>query len=144
MFGEIVHLVGPATGGSVGAYALVGKGAVFAGAARAPITTVVMLFELTGESTIILPMMLAIVLATGMSYLVSHDIVSTRNLLWRGIDLEEPADAALARTPLSSVMGPVPTPTASATPWGETAVLFAASGELIARGRCVGALPVGC
>ena len=39
-------------------------GAVFAGAARAPITGVIILFELTGEYSIILPLMLAIVLAT--------------------------------------------------------------------------------
>ena len=71
VFGDVVHAVAPAAGGSVGAYALVGMGAVFAGAARAPITAVVILFELTGEYTIILPLMLAIVLATGISHLVS-------------------------------------------------------------------------
>ena len=65
VFGDVVHAVLPGTGGSLGAYALVGMGAVFAGAARAPITAVVILFELTGEYTIILPLMLAIVLATG-------------------------------------------------------------------------------
>ena len=70
-FGEIVHSVAPVSGGSVGAYALIGMGAVFGGAARAPITAVVILFELTGEYTIILPLMLAIVLATGVSHLVS-------------------------------------------------------------------------
>ena len=64
-FGDVVHAVAPATAGSLGAYALVGMGAVFAGAARAPITAVVILFELTGEYSIILPLMLAIVLATG-------------------------------------------------------------------------------
>ena len=40
-------------------------GAVFAGASRAPITAVVIMFELTGEYSIILPLMTAIVLATG-------------------------------------------------------------------------------
>ena len=80
--------------GSPGAYALVGMGALFAGAARAPITAVVILFELTGEYTIILPLMLAIVLATGISHLVSHDTVYTRKLLRRGIDLDEPATRA--------------------------------------------------
>ena len=44
-------------------------GAVFAGAARAPITAVIIMFELTGEYTIILPLMAAIVLATGISHL---------------------------------------------------------------------------
>lgn len=54
------HLL-PGTADAVGAYALVDMGAVFAGAARAPITAVVILFELTGEYSIILPLMLGIV-----------------------------------------------------------------------------------
>ena len=89
----------PGSGGSLGAYALVGMGAVFAGAARAPITAVVILFELTGEYSIILPLMLAIVLATGVSHSISHDTVYTRKLLRRGIDIDEPADASLRRRP---------------------------------------------
>ncbi len=89
-FGAVAQYVAPGTVGSPGAYALVGMGALFAGAARAPITAVVILFELTGEYTIILPLMLAIVLATGVSHLASHDTVYTRKLLRRGIDLEEP------------------------------------------------------
>jgi CIC family chloride channel protein len=62
-------------------------GAVFAGAARAPITAVVILFELTGEYGIILPLMAAIVLATGVSHALSADTVYTRKLLRRGVDL---------------------------------------------------------
>ncbi|MGH8862681.1 MAG: chloride channel protein [Jatrophihabitantaceae bacterium] len=108
VFGDVVHTVLPSTGGSLGAYALVGMGAVFAGAARAPITAVVILFELTGEYTIILPLMLAIVLATGISNLVSHDTVYTRKLLRRDIDIDEPADATLRRHPVSEVMSEPP------------------------------------
>jgi CIC family chloride channel protein len=107
-FGNVVHAVAPGMGGSVGAYALVGMGAVFAGAARAPITAVVIMFELTGEYTIILPLMLAIVLAAGISHLVSSDTVYTRKLLRRGIDIDEPADSALRRTPVTAVMVPPP------------------------------------
>jgi len=44
-----------------------GMDAVFAGAARAPITAVVIMFELTGEHTVILPLMSAIVLAAFIS-----------------------------------------------------------------------------
>ena len=108
VFGNVVHTVLPGTGGSLGAYALVGMGAVFAGAARAPITAVVILFELTGEYSIILPLMLAIVLATGVSHLVSHDTVYTRKLLRRGIDIDEPADATLRRRPVGEVMSTPP------------------------------------
>ena len=109
-FGEIVHAVAPASGGSVGAYALIGMGAVFAGAARAPITAVVILFELTGEYSIILPLMLAIVLATGISHLISDDTVYTRKLLRRGIDIDEPANLAIRREPVSAFMGAPPHP----------------------------------
>ena len=109
-FGEIVHAVAPASGGSVGAYALIGMGSVFAGAARAPITAVVILFELTGEYSIILPLMLAVVLATGISHLISHDTVYTRKLLRRGIDIDEPAHLALRREPVSGFMTVPPTP----------------------------------
>ncbi|MDN5745413.1 MAG: chloride channel protein, partial [Nocardioidaceae bacterium] len=72
-FGAIAHQVVPGVAGSTGAYALVGMGAVFAASSRAPITAVVILFELTGEYSIILPLMLAIVLATGLSHRISRD-----------------------------------------------------------------------
>jgi CIC family chloride channel protein len=107
-FGQVAHQVLPGTAGPAGAYGLIGMGAVFAGAARAPITAVVIMFELTGEYTIILPLMLAIVLAAGISHLVSSDTVYTRKLLRRGIDIDEPADSALRRTPVTAVMVPPP------------------------------------
>jgi chloride channel protein, CIC family len=47
--GAVAHTMVPHLTGPPGAYALVGMGAVFAGAARTPITAVVILFELTGE-----------------------------------------------------------------------------------------------
>jgi CIC family chloride channel protein len=109
-FGDIVHAAIPADSGAVGAYALVGMGAVFAGAARAPITAIVILFELTGEYSIVLPLMLAITLATTVSSVVSHDTVYTRKLLRRGIDIDEPADAALRRKPAGEFMAIAPEP----------------------------------
>jgi CIC family chloride channel protein len=110
IFGSGVHAILPGTGGSLGAYALVGMGAVFAGAARAPITAVVIMFELTGEYTIILPLMLAVVVATGVSSVISADTVYTRKLLRRGIDIDEPADAAIRRRSIESLMTAAPTP----------------------------------
>ena len=62
-------------------------GAVFAGAARAPITTVIIIFELTGDYTIILPLMAAIVLATAISKGLSRDTIYTLKLRRRGIDI---------------------------------------------------------
>jgi CIC family chloride channel protein len=128
-FGDIVHAAIPTDGGAVGAYALVGMGAVFAGAARAPITAIVILFELTGEYSIVLPLMLAISLATGVSHLVSHDTVYTRKLLRRGIDIDEPADATLRRTPARAFMARPPEPVPFDTDLMVAAKRFALTGD---------------
>ena len=61
------HLAARHPTAPAGAYGLVGMGAVFAAAARAPITAVIIIFELTGDYRIILPLMFAIALATGVS-----------------------------------------------------------------------------
>jgi CIC family chloride channel protein len=49
----------------VGAFALVGMGAVFAGIIRAPITSVLIIFEMTGSYGLILPLMIASMIAYG-------------------------------------------------------------------------------
>ncbi len=148
VFGDVVHAVAPTAGGSLGAYALVGMGAVFAGSARAPITAVVILFELTREYSIILPLMLAIVLATGVSNLISRDTVYTRKLLRRGIDIDEPADAAMRRRPVGTFMSEVPEPVEAGSDLRSVALRFATGGEgslpvVDEGGRYVGSLAVG-
>ena len=107
-YGSLLHDAVPSLAGPVGTYGLIGMGAVFAGAARAPITSVVILFELTGEYTVILPMMAAIVLATGISHLLSSDTIYTLKLRRRGIDLEESDHSAvLTSVSAGEVMEPV-------------------------------------
>jgi len=49
----------PSASNLVGSFALVGMGAVFAGAIRAPITSILIIFEMTGDYAIILPLMIA-------------------------------------------------------------------------------------
>ncbi|MEO6413693.1 MAG: chloride channel protein [Pedococcus sp.] len=108
-FGETLHVIAPGVSGPVGAYGLIGMGAVFAGAARAPITAVVMLFELTGEYTIILPLMTAIVLATGVSHAITSDTIYTLKLRRRGVDLGTPSETLqVSRRHVRDVMSPVP------------------------------------
>jgi CIC family chloride channel protein len=111
-FGDVAHLVAPGATGPVGAYALVGMGAVFAGAARAPITAVLIMFELTGEYSIILPLMLAIVVATGVSRaLMPKDTIYTLKLRRRGVDLHRGRPASGQGVPtatVASVMTPAP------------------------------------
>ncbi|MFI2644307.1 chloride channel protein [Streptomyces sp. NPDC018610] len=134
-YGIGVHRLLPASAGAVGAYALVAMGAVFAGAARAPITAVVILFELTGEYSIILPLMLAIVLATATGRLLTRDTIYTLKLRRRGIDLDGPASgAAIGGQPVNTVMEPLPSALAASTSLEDATDLLTLSGH--------GALPV--
>ena len=66
-YGAVAHDVVPGVAVAAGAYGLVGMGAVFASSARAPITAVLIIFELTGDYRIILPLMIAIIVATALS-----------------------------------------------------------------------------
>jgi CIC family chloride channel protein len=66
-FGTAANALFPGSTAPAGAYGLVGMAAVFAGAARAPITAVIILFELTGDYRIILPLMGPVVLSTLVS-----------------------------------------------------------------------------
>jgi CIC family chloride channel protein len=57
--GTLAHRLFPAYTATPGAYALVGMGAVFAGIVRAPMTSVVMIFEMTQDYAVIVPLMIS-------------------------------------------------------------------------------------
>lgn len=57
--GVIAHSVLPHFTACAGAYALVGMGAVFAGVVRAPMTSVLMIFETTQDYAVIVPLMIS-------------------------------------------------------------------------------------
>jgi CIC family chloride channel protein len=76
-----------------GAYALVGMGAVFAATAHAPLTAVLILFELTGDYQIMLPLMLTVVIATMVAQrLLKGESIYTLKLTRRGIHLDRGRD----------------------------------------------------
>ena len=62
-FGAVVHFVYPDWTATSGAYAMVGMAAFFAAAAKAPTTSILILFEMTGDYHIMLPLMAATVAA---------------------------------------------------------------------------------
>jgi chloride channel protein, CIC family len=86
-FGSFLHLLFPALPISPGAYALVGMAALFAGAAQAPISAILILFEMTGDYKIILPLMIACVISTLVLKRISRDSIYTLKLRRRGIDI---------------------------------------------------------
>ena len=57
--GTVAHHLLPAYTATPGAYALVGMGALFAGIIRAPMTSVLMIFEMTRDYAVIVPLMIA-------------------------------------------------------------------------------------
>jgi CIC family chloride channel protein len=57
--GTVVHHFFPTSTATPGAYALVGMGAAFAGIVRAPMTSVLMIFEMTQDYAVIVPLMIA-------------------------------------------------------------------------------------
>ncbi|WP_228374175.1 chloride channel protein [Demequina phytophila] len=108
-FGQGAAALLPGLGLDAGAYALVGMAAVFAGASRAPLTAVIILFELTGEYTIILPLMLAVAVSTLLSGAITRDSIYTLKLRRRGVDLAQRADTrALAGAAVRDEMTPAP------------------------------------
>jgi chloride channel protein, CIC family len=63
LFGGVVHDALPAHTSQPAAYALIGMGGFLAATTHAPLTSILMLFELTGDYEIVLPLMLACVVA---------------------------------------------------------------------------------
>jgi CIC family chloride channel protein len=144
-FGQSAALLLPGSAGSAGGYALVGMAAVFAGAARAPITAVLIVFELTGEYSLILPLMLAVSLATGIGHVLSHDTIYTAKLRRRGVDLDAPAPSWAHGRDVQSVLETAVHPLAATTPLGVAAdaLRTAPDGELPVvddQGRPLGVL----
>lgn len=91
-FGFVAQAAFPGLALSPGAFGLVGMAAVFAAASHAPIAAALIVFELTGEYAVILPLLVAVALATGLSHLISRDTVYTLKLLRRGIDIDGAAE----------------------------------------------------
>jgi chloride channel protein, CIC family len=116
-YGAGVHHLLPGLTAQPGTYGLVGMGAVFAAAARAPITAVIIIFELTGDYRVILPLMFAIALATGTSKFLSRDTIYTLKLRRRGIDVMRGRGANLMQVlRVSDAMQPPPESIAADTP----------------------------
>ncbi len=86
-FGVVAHRLLPDITATEGAYALVGMAAVFAGAARAPMTAILILFEMTDDYRIILPLMLSTVISTVLAEHLSRESIYTLKLVRRGVRL---------------------------------------------------------
>lgn len=85
--GGLAHLAFPASTAGPGAYALVGMGAAFAGVVRAPLTSVIMIFEVTRDYAIIVPLMIANLIAYYISHKLQRETVYEALALQDGLHL---------------------------------------------------------
>lgn len=97
-FGQVAGMIFPAVTAPPGAYALVGMSAFFTGAAHAPVTSILILFEMTGNYQIILPLMLATVTSALISKALSPESIYTLKLTRRGVHLQEGKDIDVMQT----------------------------------------------
>ena len=97
-YGSVVHAAFPAWTAAAPAYALVAMAAAFAAAAEAPITAIVIVFEMSGDYTIVLPLMIATVISSLVGRRLLGATVYEMKLLRRGIDWGAVPQTAAART----------------------------------------------
>ncbi len=91
-FGAFVHSYFPNITAGPGAYALVAMGGLVAGATRAPITAIIIVFELTNEYTIILPLMITCIISMIISSKLTRESIYTLKLVLRNIGIKEGAE----------------------------------------------------
>jgi chloride channel protein, CIC family len=112
------HVFGPAAG-QPALYAVVAMGAVFTAAARAPLTSLASVVEMTGDFALTLPVILAVAIATAVSRGLSYGTIYTTKLLRRGTDIDRPAPPRMFDTlTVADAMHPLPAPLAVAPDTG--------------------------
>ncbi|MDX2471436.1 MAG: chloride channel protein, partial [SAR324 cluster bacterium] len=97
-FGQLIGAYAPMDTATAGAYALVAMGGLVAGTTRAPITAIIIVFELTNDYNIILPLMITCILSTIISARLQRESIYTLKLLQRGINLKEGAETNLMKS----------------------------------------------
>ncbi len=85
--GSVAHRLLPTYTATAGAYALVGMGAAFAGIVRAPMTSVVMIFETTRDYTVIVPLMISNLVSFFISLRLQPTPIYTALAFQNGIHL---------------------------------------------------------
>lgn len=82
---------------SASAYALVGMGALVAGTTHAPLTAIVMLYEITRAPKVVLPVMFAAIIATAIARFLLGDSIYTLKLRRRGVQVGTVSDLTILR-----------------------------------------------
>jgi CIC family chloride channel protein len=118
--GHVAHAALPGVTASAGPYALVGMGTAFAGIIRTPLTSVIMIFEVTRDYTIIVPLMISNLIAFYISQRLQPEPIYEALAHQDGLHLprggsREPAGSFQ----VSAALKPAPRPLDAALPVGQ-------------------------
>lgn len=97
-FGGICHLLFPGMVAGPGAYAAVGIGAFLGATTHSPLTAIFLLFEMTGNYEIIIPVMLASIIGTVVAKHLNEDSIDTVDFSREGIDIHEGRETAIMKS----------------------------------------------
>ena len=91
-FGKLLEILLPGASINSGAFAIAGMAAVFAGAARAPFTAILIVFEMTDDYRMIVPLMATVVTSLVIAERLMKDSIYTLKLSRRGIRIQRGRD----------------------------------------------------
>lgn len=129
-FGQLVERFAPGATAGPGAFATVGMAAVFAGAARAPFTAILIVFEMTDDYRLILPLMAGVIVSLIVAEHLHKESIYTLKLTRRGIRLRRGRDVdVMEAVHVHEVMVPQP----ESVPYDLPVSLLA--GEFLRTGR---------
>ena len=97
-FGYIIHLIFPESTATPDAYALVAMGGVVAGVTRAPITAILIVFELTKANAIILPLMLTCIGAIIVSTRLNRESYYIFKLVTKNINVRDRTETSIMKS----------------------------------------------
>jgi CIC family chloride channel protein len=127
-FGAVVHQLFPDITASPGAYSIVGMGAVVSATTHGPLSAILILFEMTGDYKIILPLMLSCIIAAIASGQMLRDSIYTLKLARRGIDIKEGKEVNVLKSMfVKDVMNPNVETIAEALPLPQMAEIISKS-----------------
>jgi CIC family chloride channel protein len=107
-FGSAAHAVLPSVTATSGAYSIVGMGAVVSGTTHGPLSAILILFEMTGDYKIILPLMIACIISYLASSQLLKESIYTLKLARRGVNIRSGKEVNVLKSiTVKTVMNPV-------------------------------------
>ena len=127
-FGAVVHQLFPDITATPGAYSIVGMGAVVAATTHGPLSAILILFEMTSDYKIILPLMLSCIIAAIASGQLLRDSIYTLKLARRGVDIKEGKEVNVLKSMfVKEVMNPKVETISEALPLSQIAEVISKS-----------------